>query len=50
MDWKFTLINRFDEPTEIDEPVGWDACEIIVKRDLDKHGIVFDYTGNDFTY
>jgi hypothetical protein len=50
MNWKFTLIDRNNIATVIDEPVGWDACEIEVKRDLDKHGVFFDYQGNDFLF
>jgi hypothetical protein len=50
MNWRFTLIDRDNVTTLIEEPQGWDACDIIIKRDLDKHGIVFDYAGNDFTF
>lgn len=50
MDYKFTLINRNGIRTEIDEPVGWDGVSISVSRDKEKHGIFFDYQGNDFEF
>ncbi|MBK7885134.1 MAG: hypothetical protein IPJ81_16115 [Chitinophagaceae bacterium] len=50
MNWKFTLLDRNNVATVIDEPVGWDTIEIEVKRDLEKHGVLFDYQGNDFKF
>lgn len=50
MKWQYTLIDRNNNSHIIDEPVGWDACEIEIKRDLEKHGVVFDYQGNDFLF
>lgn len=50
MNWRFTLINRNNISYIIEEPVGWDAFEISVKRDLDTHGIFFDYQNNDFQF
>ncbi|MBK7882489.1 MAG: hypothetical protein IPJ81_00605 [Chitinophagaceae bacterium] len=50
MNWEFTLLDRNNVATLIDEPVGWDAIEIEVKRDLDKHGVFFDYQGNSFSF
>lgn len=50
MKWRYTLIDRDDNHHIIDEPVGWDACEIEIKREMEKHGVVFDYQGNDFLF
>jgi hypothetical protein len=50
MKWRFTLIDRQNNNIPIEEPVGWDGTEIIIKRDGDSHGIVFNYQGNEFEY
>ena len=50
MNWEFILVDRNNVETIIEEPVGWDAVDIDVKRDLEKHGIFFDYQGNDFLF
>jgi hypothetical protein len=50
MNWRFTILDRDNVATEIEDPAGWDACDITVKRDLEKHGIIFDYSGNDFLF
>ncbi len=50
MEWKFTIIDRDYNHTEIDEPVGWDNTEIEIKRDDKFHGVFFDYQGNDFEF
>lgn len=48
--WRFTILDRAGNKTIIDEPVGWDATKITIKRDLEKHGVFFDYQGNDFRF
>lgn len=50
MRWQFTLIDRNGNSTVIDEPVGWDALVIELKRDLDTHGLTFEYQNNDLKY
>lgn len=50
MNWQFSLIDRNGITTIIDEPIGWDNCEIDIKRDLDMHGVFFSYQGNDFEF
>ncbi len=50
MNWQFTIIDRNNIEHIIDEPVGWDACQIVIKRDPELHGIFFDYQGNDFQF
>lgn len=50
MQWRFTILDRDNEETIIEEPEGWDGMKINVKRDLEKHGIFFDYQGNDFIF
>lgn len=44
------MIDRDNVETDIDEPIGFDACTIVINRDNDKHGIIFDYQGNDFSF
>ncbi len=50
MNWQFTLLDRNNVATIIDEPVGWDAMEIEIQRELDKHGVFFDFQGNEFKF
>jgi hypothetical protein len=51
MIWRFTLINnRTGKHYRIDEPVGWDQLEILIKRDSDKHGIFLEYQTNDLEF
>ncbi len=50
MNWQFTIIDRNSVEHIIDEPVGWDNCQIVIKRDPELHGIFFDYQGNDFQF
>jgi len=50
MEWRFSILDRNAVTTVIDEPVGWDSMKITIKRDLEKHGIFFDYQGNDFKF
>jgi len=47
---QFELIDRFNNTTVIDEPQGWDAMEIELKRDLETHGMFFDYQVNEFVF
>lgn len=50
MFWRFTIIDRNGLQTVIEEPVGWDAAQIIIERHKDYHGVFFDYQGNDFQF
>ncbi len=50
MNWRYTIIDRTDTSTEIDEPVGWDANTCEIKRDPDYHGIVFTSQGDTFQF
>jgi hypothetical protein len=50
MNWQFTIIDRNNVEHIIPEPVGWDAIEIVISRDLDMHGVFFDYQGNSFEF
>ena len=47
--WQFSITYN-SITTIIDEPVGWDETEIIVKRNKDYHGVLFDYTFNKLRY
>jgi hypothetical protein len=48
--WRFTLLDRLNIATVIEEPVGWDACEAALNRDKDYHGIFFDNQGDTFEF
>jgi len=48
--WKFTIIDRNNTPTVIEEPVGWDSIEAAINRDKDYHGIFFDQQGDTFEF
>ena len=50
MSWKFTIIDRFNEETVIDEPVGWDKNVAEIKRDTEWHGIFFSTQGEAFEF
>lgn len=56
MRFRFTLIDYTfdpDNPTTTvlpDEPVGWDALEITIKRDPNTHGIFFEYSVNKLSF
>jgi hypothetical protein len=50
VNWRYKISIRGAAPLVIPEPVGWDNCEITIKRDLSTHGIMFDYQGNDFRF
>lgn len=40
MRWRFVLIDRFNNRTAIDEPIGWDSFSIKLKRHAVRHGTV----------
>lgn len=48
--WRFTILDRNDNETIIDEPTGWDANVSEIQRDLDWHGIVFTNQGDTFQF
>jgi hypothetical protein len=50
MYWTFTILDRNNLAYVIDEPIGFTDCEIEIKRDLETHGIFFDYQKNDFSF
>jgi hypothetical protein len=50
MELEFTLINRFDVETIIEEPVGWDAFNIQLKRHPVRHGTFRELQGNSFSF
>lgn len=50
MSWRFTIIDRDNVSTEIEEPPGWDKNKADIKRDLDKHGLSFTTQGDEFEY
>jgi hypothetical protein len=50
MNWIFTILDRNNVAHLIDEPIGFSDCEIEIKRDLETHGIFFDYQKNDFSF
>jgi hypothetical protein len=50
MEWRFTLIDRNDSRTIIDEPVGWDSFSIRIKRHPQRHGTFRELQGNTFQF
>lgn len=54
MEWQFTLIDYTNNPlgvaTIIDEPSGWDGITISMRRDMDMHGIFFEFTQTSLTF
>jgi hypothetical protein len=50
MIWRFTILDRNNVATVIDEPIGWDKNTSEIKRDLDWHGIVFLNQGETFEF
>lgn len=48
--WRFTLIDRNNTGTVVEEPNGWDAIEIEVSRDKNTHGVFFDFQSNSFQF
>lgn len=48
--WRFQILNRINEPTVIEEPVGWDKNASEINRDLEKHGIFFNTQGTNFEF
>jgi hypothetical protein len=54
MNWQFTLIDYTNNPlgvaTIIDEPSGWDGITISMRRDMDMHGIFFEFTQTSLTF
>lgn len=49
-DWRFTILDRNNTATIIDEPSGWDKNRSEVKRDLDWHGVFFSNQGETFEF
>lgn len=50
MIWRFSILDRNNVTTVIDEPVGWDANVSEIKRDPDWHGIFFNNQGDTFEF
>lgn len=49
-DWRFTIINRDNISTVVEEPVGWDKNVSEINRNLDWHGIFFANQGQTFEF
>ncbi len=50
MEWQFEIIDRDSNVYSIDEPVGWDALKLRLKRDPDMHGVLAEYSVNSFQF
>lgn len=50
MQWRFTLIDKNNIATVIDEPVGWDGFSIKLKRHPERHGTFREIQGNSFEF
>ncbi len=47
MQWRFTIIDRNDVATVIEEPTGWDKLSLELARHPDYHGIFLNIQGDD---
>lgn len=50
MRWRFYLIDRDDVQTLVEEPIGWDAFTIKIKRHAERHGTFREMQGNQFRF
>lgn len=50
MEWRFTLIDRYNNRTVIEEPVGWTDFSIRIKRHPERHGTFRELQGNSFQF
>jgi len=50
MIYNFTIEDRNGVQTHIEDPMGWDNTVFTLERDKDKHGILFSYQLNPYTY
>ncbi len=50
MIWRFTIYDRNNVATVVDEPVGFDNNMVEVKRDLNWHGLFFNVQGDTFEF
>lgn len=50
MEWRFTLIDRYNNQTVIEEPVGWTDFSIRIKRHPERHGTFRELQGNSFQF
>ncbi|MEO9145101.1 MAG: hypothetical protein ABI237_06040 [Ginsengibacter sp.] len=50
MIWRFSILDRNNVITVIDEPTGWDSNVSQITRDANWHGIFFNSQGDEFEY
>lgn len=50
MKWRFTIYDRNNIATVIDEPVGFDNNALEIRRDAEWHGIFFTSQGDSFEF
>lgn len=50
MRFKFTIFNRVNTGIVVPEPTGWDAAQFNISRDLETHGLMFDYGNDDYVW
>ncbi len=50
MRWRFSLLDRNNLLTIIDEPINWDQNDVTLKRDLDTHGILLSVQGESLEF
>jgi hypothetical protein len=48
--FRFTLLDRFDNATWADEPLGWEAFTMRLKRHAERHGTFREIQGNNFKF
>ncbi|HRH59569.1 MAG TPA: hypothetical protein PL045_03315 [Chitinophagaceae bacterium] len=50
MNWRFTIIDRYQFETPVEEPIGWADIQFKLSRDASMHGMFYDYTLNSFEF
>lgn len=48
--WRFTILDRNNVSSILDEPDGWDNNTLEVSRDLNTHGVFFSNQGDEFEF
>jgi hypothetical protein len=50
MEFRWTLYDRLNHATVIDEPIGWDAFSLRIKRHAERHGTFRELQANQFEF
>lgn len=50
LSYRFTIKDRNNTRTVVDEPIGWDAFGLKIKRHAERHGTMREIQSNDFSF